>query len=165
MLFTWSTHNLCIVFPGWRISGTGSLIASLFAIILLTAGYEAVRNFTRIYEISHTQRLKTFSSSVLAGKPRISQLSPIPCPTFSGFPFPSACCWRSTVLQDNENAGRPRTLFRDEYQDENTISQGLTHFTSSLLVGRDNKQILERQGKIILATLYAIQVFYSFFIM
>lgn len=68
MLFTWSTRNMCIIFPQWRIQGTGSLIASLFAIILLCAGYEAVRNFTRLYEATHTQRLKAFSSSVLAGK-------------------------------------------------------------------------------------------------
>ncbi|EED12264.1 Ctr copper transporter family protein [Talaromyces stipitatus ATCC 10500] len=97
MLFTWSTHNMCIIFPEWRVQGTGSLLASLFAIILLTAGYEAVRNFTRLYEASHTQRLKAFSSSVLAG--------------------------------------------------------------------RDSKQVLERRGRLIMATLYAVQVFYSFFIM
>ncbi|EEA19120.1 Ctr copper transporter family protein [Talaromyces marneffei ATCC 18224] len=97
MLFTWSTHNMCIIFPEWRVQGTGSLIASLFAIILLCAGYEAVRSFTRLYEVSHTQRLKAFSSSVL--------------------------------------------------------------------VGRDSKQVLERRGRVIMAALYAAQVFYSFFIM
>jgi copper transporter 1 len=50
MLFTWDTTDLCIVFRGWRITGTGSLIVSLLAIILLTAGYEAVREASRRYE-------------------------------------------------------------------------------------------------------------------
>jgi hypothetical protein len=50
MLFTWSTENLCIVFEGWRITGTASLIFSLFAIILMTAGYEAVREASRKYD-------------------------------------------------------------------------------------------------------------------
>lgn len=36
---------------------------------------------------------------------------------------------------------------------------------SPLLVGRDNRAALARRGRIILAALYAIQVFYSFFIM
>jgi copper transporter 1 len=51
MLFTWSTEDLCIVFSGWHITGTGSLIFSLLAIILLTAGYEAVREVSRRYDI------------------------------------------------------------------------------------------------------------------
>ncbi|KAJ5816729.1 Ctr copper transporter [Penicillium robsamsonii] len=37
--------------------------------------------------------------------------------------------------------------------------------SSSLLVGRDNRGALARNGKLTLAALYAIQVFYSFFIM
>jgi copper transporter 1 len=36
---------------------------------------------------------------------------------------------------------------------------------SPLLVGRDNRATLARRGKLILAALYAVQVFYSFFIM
>jgi hypothetical protein len=56
MLFTWNTTNLCIVFEGWRITGTGSLIASLIAIVLLTAGYEAVREASRRYE-AHAARV------------------------------------------------------------------------------------------------------------
>jgi hypothetical protein len=50
MLFTWDTTNLCIVFHGWRITNTGSLIVSLLAIVLMTAGYEAVREASRRYE-------------------------------------------------------------------------------------------------------------------
>jgi len=36
---------------------------------------------------------------------------------------------------------------------------------SPLLAGRDNRAAVARRGKITLAALYAIQVFYSFFIM
>jgi copper transporter 1 len=36
---------------------------------------------------------------------------------------------------------------------------------SPLLVGRDNRAALARKGKVTMAALYAIQVFYSFFIM
>ena len=36
---------------------------------------------------------------------------------------------------------------------------------SPLLAGRDNKAALARKGKLTMAALYAIQVFYSFFIM
>lgn len=132
MLFTWSTQNMCIIFPEWRVQGTGSLIASLLAIILLCAGYEAVRSFTRLYEATHTQRLKAFSSS---------------------------------VLNDTENAGPRTTSGEVGSPEEHTRREGLARFTSSLLVGRDSKQVLERRGRVIMATLYAVQVFYSFFIM
>jgi copper transporter 1 len=59
----------------------------------------------------------------------------------------------------------------DEIADP-TIANGLVdaiHHThnegSPLLVGRDNKAALARRGKVTMAALYAIQVFYSFFIM
>jgi hypothetical protein len=50
MLFTWDTENLCIIFRWWHVSGTPTLLLSLFAIVVLTAGYEAIRNFSRRYE-------------------------------------------------------------------------------------------------------------------
>jgi copper transporter 1 len=50
MLFTWDTTDLCIVFPSWHISSTGSLVFSLLAVVLLTAGYEAIREMSRRYE-------------------------------------------------------------------------------------------------------------------
>ena len=50
MLFTWETHNLCIVFRQWRITGAVSLLLSLLAIIALAAGYEFVRELSRQYE-------------------------------------------------------------------------------------------------------------------
>lgn len=153
---------MCIIFPEWRVQGTGSLIASLFAIILLCAGYEAVRSFTRLYEATHTQRLKAFSSSVLVGK---STPTPIFIISPSHFVPPCQPMLKLDCLQDTENAG-PRTTAGDvESPEEDTRREGLARVTNSLLVGRDSKQVLERRGRVIMATLYAVQVFYSFFIM
>jgi copper transporter 1 len=58
MLFTWSTENLCIVFPQWRITGFWSLSFSLLAVIWLTAGYEAVRAMSRKYEAKEIARVE-----------------------------------------------------------------------------------------------------------
>ena len=60
MLFTWDTTDLCIVFRSWHISGTFSLIVALVGIILLTAGYEAVREASQRYE--------AYSNKVLEGR-------------------------------------------------------------------------------------------------
>ncbi|CAO2657005.1 Nn.00g058080.m01.CDS01 [Neocucurbitaria sp. VM-36] len=98
MLFTWDTTDLCIVFRGWHINGTSSLIFSLFAIILLSAGYELVREVSRRYE-EHTKRA-------------------------------------SESRRDGDDV-RGRNVGRNQ----------------------------DQQTKIIKAILYAVQVFYSFFIM
>lgn len=52
MLFTWDTTNLCIIFHWWRITNVLTLLISLVAVALLTAGYEAVREASRRYESS-----------------------------------------------------------------------------------------------------------------
>ena len=62
MLFTWSTKNLCIIFPGWHVRGTASLLVSLLAVIILTAGYEAVREASRRYEISSAEYMNSLPS-------------------------------------------------------------------------------------------------------
>lgn len=58
MLFTWSTQDLCIVFRGWHVHDTFSLIWTLLAIIALTAGYEGVRELSRRYETETAIRLE-----------------------------------------------------------------------------------------------------------
>jgi hypothetical protein len=50
MLFTWDTQNLCIVFKSWRVTSTMSLFWSLLGVMLLTAGYELIREISRRYE-------------------------------------------------------------------------------------------------------------------
>jgi copper transporter 1 len=57
MLFTWSTQNLCIVFRWWHIRDTLTLLLSLLAIVALGAGYEAVRDLSRRYELYAAERL------------------------------------------------------------------------------------------------------------
>jgi copper transporter 1 len=52
MLFTWNTENLCLVFRWWHIGSTTTLLLSLAAVILITAGYEALRSACRRYEES-----------------------------------------------------------------------------------------------------------------
>lgn len=44
-------------------------------------------------------------------------------------------------------------------------TQPLSDESSPLLVGRDQRRVADRRGKVTLAALYAVQVFYSFFIM
>lgn len=56
MLFTWDTTNLCIVFKQWHIRGTPSLIISLLAVVLLCAGFEALRAFCCRYETWTAQK-------------------------------------------------------------------------------------------------------------
>lgn len=51
MLFTWDTKDLCIIFKWWHIEGIFSLLVSLAAVAILTAGYELVREFSRRYEL------------------------------------------------------------------------------------------------------------------
>ena len=52
MLFTWNTHNLCIIFKWWHIRSTTGLIVSLLGVVALTALYEAIRAGSRRYEQS-----------------------------------------------------------------------------------------------------------------
>jgi solute carrier family 31 (copper transporter), member 1 len=109
MLFTWDTTNLCIVFRSWRITGTISLLFSLLAIIVLAAGYELVREFSRRYENKHNSMVGAFGNG-----------------------------------EDGHE--------HDEH-------------SSLLLVGGRRKENVEREGRIVKAAFYAVQVFYSFFIM
>ncbi|KAI4201951.1 MAG: hypothetical protein LQ348_001579 [Seirophora lacunosa] len=55
MLFTWDTTDLCIIFPQWHIYSTFSLLISLVGVIVLTAGYEFVREMSRRYEASSAE--------------------------------------------------------------------------------------------------------------
>ncbi|KAH8426735.1 low-affinity Cu transporter [Aspergillus melleus] len=128
MLFTWSSKGLCIVFRQWQVTGLASLLGSLVVIVLLTAGYEGVRQLTRRFETAHARRLNAFTSSATTGG---NDFADDPAP--DGSPY------------------RPATHLPDA--------------SSPLLVGSDNRRRLEQRGKIIMALLYAVQVFYSFFIM
>ena len=62
MLFTWSTQNLCIIFPGWHITSTATLLLSLLGVMLLTAGYELVRETSRRYEAKSAEYVNSLPS-------------------------------------------------------------------------------------------------------
>jgi Ctr copper transporter family len=68
MLFTWNTENLCIVFPQWRVTGTLSLLFSLVAVALLTAGYELVRNLSSRYDLSSQEYANSLPRKCLPGR-------------------------------------------------------------------------------------------------
>ncbi|EMC95245.1 hypothetical protein BAUCODRAFT_35237 [Baudoinia panamericana UAMH 10762] len=63
MLFTWDTNNLCIVFRSWRVTSTWTLVLSLLAVMALTAGYEAVREASRRYELRVANKLSEMPRS------------------------------------------------------------------------------------------------------
>ncbi|KAK5070110.1 copper transpport protein [Lithohypha guttulata] len=75
MIFTWDSNNLCIIFKQWRITSTMSLLMSLLAIVVLTAGYECLRSASRRYEQSYDARMSAFSSS---GTSKYSNLASSP---------------------------------------------------------------------------------------
>lgn len=62
MLFTWDTTDLCIIFPQWHIYSTFSLLISLVGVIVLTAGYEFVREMSRRYEASSAEYANKLAS-------------------------------------------------------------------------------------------------------
>jgi len=122
MIFTWDTNNLCIVFKWWRIHSTATLIFSLLGVVLLTAGYELVREISRKYE----------SREALA-----------------------ASVGRKT--RSSFDGGARLDAGMETPQDDAE--------SSSLLWAGNAGQQPGRQSKMVKAMLYAVQVFYSFFIM
>ncbi|MCJ1378187.1 hypothetical protein MMC17_001283 [Xylographa soralifera] len=59
MLFTWDNTNLCIIFSWWHVSSTFTLLISLAAVALLTAGYEGVRELSRRYEATSAEYMNS----------------------------------------------------------------------------------------------------------
>ena len=95
MLFTWDTKNLCIVFKQWHVRGTPSLIVSLLLVVLLCAGFEALRAFCSRYETRAAQRAEEL--------PR--ELTPVlPPPP----PFPSGAARK----QQKRPRGQPEDVHR-----------------------------------------------------
>ncbi|KIW32959.1 hypothetical protein, variant 3 [Cladophialophora immunda] len=62
MLFNWQVKGLCIVFESWRVTGPMSLLLSLVAIALLTAGYECVREISRRYDEKFNARMNALGT-------------------------------------------------------------------------------------------------------
>jgi hypothetical protein len=77
MLFTWDTQNLCIVFKSWRVTSTMSLLWSLLGVMLLTAGYELIREISRRYEAKVQREIDDMPSKFLLASPTSFQLSAV----------------------------------------------------------------------------------------
>ncbi|KAI4146681.1 MAG: hypothetical protein LQ341_002014 [Variospora aurantia] len=130
MLFTWDTTNLCIIFPQWHIYSTFSLFISLIGVIVLTAGYEFVREMSRRYEASsaeYTNKLPSKTPTLREEKGTVR-----------------AEAKRFVFLKGEDDDERER---------------------NSLLWAGKSAGEAEKKQKIIKAAFYAVQVFYSFFIM
>lgn len=176
MLFTWSTKNLCIVFSRWRVTGPISLLGSLVVIVLLAAGYEGTRQITRQYEVAHARRLSAFSAATVGSK-----LFPFFAYFCISMPYIMfyICRWTWISLtpvfcggaaidpgfEGNDIADEAVSGTEPEPELEPEHHAYFRNVSSRLLVGSDNRRALERRGKITMAALYAVQVFYSFFIM
>ena len=130
MLFTWDTTNLCIIFRWWHVSSTWTLLLSLAAVALLTAGYEGVREVSRRYENSSSEYMNSLPSMY-------STLFDLVIRSIS------RSCAKCGIKDDDDNYPAAR---------------------SPLWVGRI-VGTAEQQTKMVKAALYAVQVFYSFFIM
>ncbi|KAJ9669171.1 copper transpport protein [Coniosporium apollinis] len=59
MIFTWSTQDLCIIFDWWHIHSSFTLFMSLLGVVILTAGYELVRELARRYEAGASQKIQS----------------------------------------------------------------------------------------------------------
>ncbi|QSS62145.1 ctr copper transporter [Histoplasma capsulatum] len=116
-----------------------SLIFSLVAIVVLAAGYEGIRAMARRYEARHALALKD---------------SPIPAA--GGY---SSDVETPDVINDSDNA--LPTPNAPLLSNNNTTTNGETA-GSLLFAARIERR---RRGKLLLATFYAVQVFYSFMIM
>ncbi|KAK2752390.1 hypothetical protein FQN55_007430 [Onygenales sp. PD_40] len=138
MLFTMSSKNLCIIFRQWRVTGPFSLFLSLVAIVLLTAGYEGVRELGRRYEARYAQVVK--DGGVIGGGYSDEDTE-----------SPAATNDNDNLLpHPNHNHNNVQTSSRPPF------------FIAAAASSSYNRR---RKGKLVLGALYAIQVFYSFMIM
>jgi copper transporter 1 len=140
MLFTWDTQNLCIVFKSWRVTSTMSLFWSLLGVMVLTAGYELIREVSRRYEAKVQREIDDMPS-------KFSPLLLFTLDTHTCLPLLSCDTAESTLLN---------WVFVTKDDDQ----EG-----SSLLASGRSAADAYAKTKTIKAALYAIQVFYSFFIM
>lgn len=80
MLLNWDTKNVCIVSSQWHIRSTFGLILSLVGVIVIAAGYEALRAASRKYELAVEKRVDTApsESSLPSSSPPLYDVNSIP---------------------------------------------------------------------------------------
>ncbi|OJD29273.1 ctr copper transporter family protein [Diplodia corticola] len=176
MLFTWDTTDLCIVFRSWHVGSTWSLIVSLAGVVVLCAGYELVREMSRRYEASVAARqggVRIGGSGVPAFSVAFSIGVP-PGPSFLPFNSFNGTRERTGLTQIPPCHSTPKdprihsVVDEDSRFDESSSLLGTTTANNSGVGGRAVvawSAREEKRVKVIKAVLYAVQVFYSFFIM
>ena len=148
MLFTWDTTNLCLVFPQWRVDGTLSLLLSLLGVVVLSAGYELMRDLTRRYETSSSEYLNRLPSKSL----QVAQVYLFAVLSVSTLLW----AWSApkAPISDNPILKCSPPSADDDEQPHSWFAR----------VGQSAAPAA-RRTKLVKAVLYAVQVFYSFFIM
>ncbi|KAF2968238.1 hypothetical protein GQX73_g5321 [Xylaria multiplex] len=161
MLFTWETTNLCIVFRQWHVTGSASLVFSLLAIVAICAGYEALREGTRRYEL-------WLSNQEVAHKNGEQKRR--------GGPYLLEKKKKRTLIIDAllRSARDARAHREDGYQDdEPTHEREQVAETTPFLgierigggVGGSSESSISQRARILKAVLYGLQNFYAFMIM
>ncbi|KAI1193842.1 Ctr copper transporter family-domain-containing protein [Nemania serpens] len=135
MLFTWDTTNLCIVFRQWHVTGTASLVFSLLAIVAICAGYEALREVTRRYELWLSDKEATYNSHGRNGR-------------------------HEDRYQDNERDSEQG----QEQAAENTPFLGIERIGGGA-GGISHGASIGQRARLLKAALYGVQNFYAFMIM
>ncbi|RYC56009.1 hypothetical protein CHU98_g10202 [Xylaria longipes] len=136
MLFTWDTTNLCIVFRQWHVTGRASLIFSLLAIVAICAGYEALREGTRKYELWLSNKEVAYTRNGRHDEER---------------------------YQDNAAANHDYEQGQEQVA-ETTPFLGIERIGGGG-AGSSSEPPLGQRARILKAVLYGVQNFYAFMIM
>ncbi|KAK5624537.1 hypothetical protein RRF57_000253 [Xylaria bambusicola] len=158
MLFTWDTTNLCIIFRQWHVTGSASLVFSLLAIVAICAGYEALREGTRKYELwlsnkeGKGSRSYKMASSFLGGKKNTDI---------------------DALLRSVRDSDAHDELRGERYQDNdpNHEREQVAETTPFLGIERigaglsSSESPISQRARILKAILYGVQNFYAFMIM
>ncbi|KAI0970383.1 Ctr copper transporter family-domain-containing protein [Xylaria arbuscula] len=144
MLFTWDTTDLCIVFRQWHVKGSASLVFSLLAIVAICAGYEALREGTRKYELWLSNQEAAHNS----GRAR-----------------------NNTDLQRREEEEEERYQDNDPNNGREPVAE-TTPFLGIERIGAglsssppESSSAVSQRARILKAILYGVQNFYAFMIM
>ncbi|KAJ9648357.1 copper transpport protein [Coniosporium tulheliwenetii] len=146
MIFTWSTQDLCIIFDWWHIHSSFTLFMSLLGVVILTAGYELVRELARRYEAGASQKIQSLPGVFFF--------------RFLGF---ISHVVEALVGRRGGEVGW-LSLWAKLRPSETKDTRDDGESSSLLWPGRTRGEA-EQRSRMVKAAFYAVQVFYSFFIM
>ncbi|KAI1311449.1 Ctr copper transporter family-domain-containing protein [Xylaria venustula] len=150
MLFTWDTTDLCIVFRQWHVKGSASLVFSLLAIVAICAGYEALREGTRKYELWLSNQEAAYNPGRARNNNNEDDLLRRREEEGEG----------EDRYQDNDpNHGREPVAETTPFLGIERIGTGPSESSSS------SSATVSQRARILKAILYGVQNFYAFMIM